>query len=221
MPRRKLPAETASIADPIDGARLSAPSAARNTGPITDLLRHHAPAAGRALEIASGTGEHVLAFAAAFPGLDWQPTEIDPDRRASIDGWAATRNLPNLRPAIELDATRPGWGAAHGGHDLILLINLLHLVSTPEARVIVAEVPAALSPGGRFILYGPFLRNGEATSEGDARFHASLRAADPETGYKDDFDVIDWLHAAGLALVDVVEMPSNNLAFVSERPEES
>lgn len=221
MPRRHLPAETASAAAPEGGARLSAPSAARNVGPITDLLRHHGPREGRALELASGTGEHVLAFATAFPGLDWQPTEPDADRRASIDAWAATRALPNLRPAVALDACVAGWGTEWPGQDLVVLVNLLHLVSTPEAKTLVSEVPQALAAGGRFILYGPFLRDGEATSEGDARFHAALRAADPETGYKDDFDVIDWLHAAGLTLVDVVEMPANNLAFVSERAKES
>ena len=83
------------------------------------------------------------------------------------------------------------------------------------------ETGKALAPGGRFVLYGPFLRNGETTSDGDARFHASLRAADPEVGYKDDFDIVDWLHAAGLTLVEVVEMPANNLAFVSERVTET
>ena len=219
MPRRDLPAERPSLAEPRDAARLTAPSAARNTGPIITLLREHAPAQGRVLELASGTGEHALAFARAFPRLDWQPSELDPARRGSIDAWAATGALPNLRPAIALDATAPGWGTKHGGYDLIVLINLLHLISTPEARAVLSELPDALAPGGRFILYGPFLRDGEATSDGDARFHASLRSADPETGYKDDFEVIDWLHAAGLSLVDLVEMPANNLAFVAMRPQ--
>lgn len=218
MPRRDTPCERASVADRAGGARLTAPSAARNVGPLTDLLRHHAPRAGRALELASGTGEHVLAFAQAFPDLVWQPTEIAAERRASIDAWAATQDLPNLLPAADLDATAPGWGAARPGHDLVVLINLLHLIGTAEARAILAEIPAALAPGGRLILYGPFLRDGEATSEGDARFHASLQASDSEIGYKDDFEAIGWLQAGGLALVDVVEMPANNLAIVAERP---
>ncbi|MFO7770997.1 MAG: DUF938 domain-containing protein, partial [Roseovarius gahaiensis] len=134
-----------------------------------------------------------------------------------IDAWATTANAPNLRPAIELDATAPGWGTAQAGQNMILLVNLMHLISTPEAKTVFAEVAKALAPQGRFILYGPFLRDGEATSEGDARFDASLRAQDPEIGYKDDFDVIDWLHDAGLDLVDVVEMPANNLALVSQK----
>ena len=154
MPRRDLPAEIASTVDAGEGVRLSAPSAARNIGPLTDLLRHHGPAAGPVLEIASGTGEHALAFSAAFPALAWQPTEIDPARRASIDAWAATRALPNLTPAIALDATEPGWGKAHPGHALVLLVNLLHLISEPEARTLIAEIPQALAPGGRVILSG-------------------------------------------------------------------
>ncbi|MBZ0122847.1 MAG: DUF938 domain-containing protein, partial [Roseovarius sp.] len=173
---------------------------------------------GRALELASGTGEHVLAFAAAFPGLVWQPSDVAPERLASIDAWAATRSLPNLRGAVRLDATAPGWGRTHAGHDLIVLVNLLHLVSETEARTLVAELPAALAPGGLCAIYGPFLRGGTATSDGDARFHAALRAADPQVGYKNDADVVDWLRAAGLRPVEVARMPANNLAFVSQRP---
>ena len=127
-------------------------------------------------------------------------------------------NAPNLRKAIALDATAPHWGAEHAGQDLILLVNLLHLISTDEARQLISEAAQALAPEGRFIIYGPFLRAGETISEGDASFDASLRAQDPEIGYKDDFDVIDWLHDAGLTLVDVVEMPANNLAIVARRP---
>lgn len=218
MPRRLNLPDSASVAVPEADGRLNAPSAERNADPIRDLLRHHAPKAGRALELASGTGQHVVHFAAALPDLDWQPSELDAPRRASIDAWAAQADLANLRPAIELDVTAPGWGAAHPGNDLILLVNLLHLISETEARVLIEEAAQALAPGGRFIIYGPFLRDGAATSEGDARFHSSLRNQDPEIGYKDDFDVIDWLHAAGLDLVDVVEMPANNLSLVTMRP---
>lgn len=218
MPRRLDLPDSASTATPGENGRLHAPSAERNAAPILDLLRHHGPETGRVLELAAGTGQHAVQFAAALPGLDWQPSEIDTTRRASIDAWAASASVPNLRPAIELDATAPGWGAVHQGYDLILLVNLLHLISPPEARTLITEAAQALAPRGRFVLYGPFLRDGEATSDGDARFDASLRAQDPEIGYKDDFEVIDWLHEAGLDLIDVVEMPANNLGIVAHRP---
>jgi SAM-dependent methyltransferase len=218
MPRRLNLPDSASTATPGEDGRLYAPSSERNADPILALLKHHGPAEGRALELAAGTGQHAAHFASHMPGLHWQPTEIDPTRRQSIDSWAKAVDATNLQPAIELDATAPGWGVNHAGQDLILLVNLLHLISTPEAQTLISEAAQALAPGGRLILYGPFLRDGEATSEGDAQFHASLTAQDPAIGYKDDFDVIDWLHEAWLELVDVVEMPANNLALIAKRP---
>jgi len=215
MPYRKTLPQNASVAIPDDHGRLFAPAAERNAEAITALLHHHAPATGTALEIGSGTGQHVTAFATALPDLNWQPSEVDTARRDSVMAWSG--DTPNIRPVIALDATDPGWSATHHGYNLILNVNLLHLISTPEARTLIAEAAQALAPGGRLILYGPFLRDGEATSDGDARFHASLREADTQIGYKDDFDVIDWLHEVGLALVDVVEMPANNLSFVAEK----
>ena len=218
MSRRLNLPDTASVAHPSDDGRMFAPSAARNAADIAALVAQHAPASGRALEIASGTGEHAVIFARAMPGLDWQPTDIDPARRASVDAHARVAGLANLHAAIELDATASGWGAVHGGQGLVVLVNLLHLISEAEARTLIAEVAQALAPGGLFIFYGPFLRDGEATSEGDRIFHASLRAQDPEIGYKDDWDVIDWIHANWLDLVQVVEMPANNMAFIARRP---
>ncbi|PKQ12730.1 MAG: methyltransferase [Alphaproteobacteria bacterium HGW-Alphaproteobacteria-1] len=217
MPRRLNLPDTASIAEGVAGGKLFAPSAARNADAITRALDAVAPATGPALELASGTGQHVVGFARALPRLVWQPSEIDPVRRASIDAHVAEAALPNLRAAIALDATAPGWGAAHGGQALIVLVNLLHLISTPEAQTLITETAAALGPGGRFALYGPFLRDGAATSEGDARFHASLVAQDPEIGYKDMADVTGWLRAAGLTPQAPRDMPANNLLLVAAR----
>ncbi|WP_297770078.1 DUF938 domain-containing protein [uncultured Roseovarius sp.] len=215
MSRRSLP-PTASIAHPGDGAKLHAPSAERNCEAIAAALADIAPSDGRALEIASGTGQHAVAFATVTPGLIWQPTEIDPARRASIDAYAAEADLPNLRPSMALDATEAGWSVQQSGQALIVLINLLHLISTPEARRIVTEAAQALARGGRFAIYGPFLRDGQATSEGDARFHASLMAQDPAIGYKDLAEVEGWLVAEGLTVNSPREMPANNLFLVAE-----
>lgn len=215
MPVRPVPG-AASVATPQDG-KLFAPAAARNAGAIGELLHSVAPDEGRALELASGTGQHVVAHAARLPGLTWQPTEVDAARRDSIRAYIQEAGLDNILPPVALDATAPGWAAQYGGQDLIVLVNLLHLVSEAEAKCLITEAAAALAPGGRFVIYGPFTRGGALTSEGDRSFDAALRAHDPETGYKDDFDVIDWLHDAGLELLQAVEMPANNLALAAEK----
>jgi SAM-dependent methyltransferase len=198
--------------------RISAPSALRNRDLIAAELARIAPPRGRAFEIASGTGEHVIRFAEAMPGLTWQPTDPDPARRASIAAWTRASGLDNIRPPRDLDAARPGWSDEEPiPADLVVLVNLLHLISAPEAEVVLTEIAAVLAPGGIFALYGPFLRDGEATSEGDAAFHAGLKAQDPAIGYKDVICTCACLVDAGLAHVETVAMPANNLLLVFER----
>lgn len=214
MPRRLNLPDTASVATPEGDGRMFAPSAARNADAIVALVCDRAPDSGTALEIASGTGQHIVRLAAAMPGLTWQPSDVDPARRASIDAYVGEAGLANLLPAAPLDATAPGWGADHGGQDFILLVNLLHLISETEARILIREAATALAPGGVLMVYGPFKRDEDLTSEGDAAFHASLTAQDPEIGYKSDFDVLDWGQAEWLDYVDMVEMPANNLAIL-------
>lgn len=196
--------------------RLSSPAALRNRDAILAELRRLAPATGRALEIASGTGEHVITFAPATPGLTWQPSDPDPARRASIAAYMGDTGAANILPPIDLDAARPGWSATQPPSDLILLANLLHLISDAKAATVLSEIASALAPGGIALIYGPFLRDGTTTSDGDAAFDAQLRAADPDIGYKDVIDVTSQLVAAGLRHVETVRMPANNLLLAFE-----
>ncbi|MBZ4688760.1 MAG: hypothetical protein JG765_11 [Cereibacter sp.] len=195
-----------------DGRRL-APSAERNAEPILALLQAEG-LSGRLLELASGTGQHAARFAAALPRLDWQPSDVEPANLVSIQAWRAQAGVANLRPPVLLDAARPGWSTEWQGLDAILLVNLLHLIPAPTAATVLAEAARALSPGGKLLLYGPFLRDGKPTSEGDAAFDASLRAQDAAIGYKDLAWVTGHLAAAGLT-ARVVEMPANNLMLIA------
>lgn len=219
MSRRLSLPDTASVATPEENGRLFAPSAARNAEAITALVMDIAPTKdGQALELASGTGQHIVALAAALPHLHWQPSDVDPLRRDSINAYARQADLTNIASAANLDATATGWGGNHCNQSFILLVNLLHLVSTPEARTLIAEAAIALAPNGKVMIYGPFMRDQELISEGDASFHASLQTQDPEIGYKSDFDIVEWGQNAGLDFVDMIEMPANNLAIIFRKP---
>lgn len=200
-----------------EDGRMTAPSALRNRAAIVEVVRDHAPDRGRALEIASGTGEHVVALAAAFPGLTWQPTDIDPDRRRSIDAWVAAEGAENVAPAAMLDAAAPGWAGSVGPVELVLVVNLLHLIAEEEAATVLDEIAGALAPGGVALIYGPFLREGRTTSEGDRAFDASLRAQDGRIGYKDAGWVRARMEQAGLTCIEERPMPANNLTLVLHR----
>lgn len=196
-----------------DGRR-SAASAQRNMAAILDLLDRHAPKRGRALEIASGTGEHIATFAGALPGIEWLPSDADPDRFASIEAWRKHVNCANLNAPLHLDATKLPWPAEVRNFDLVVLVNLFHLISEDEANRVLSGVAGALKPEGRFVLYGPFRRAGRLTSEGDEAFHAQLQAQDPDIGYKDDVWVRTRAAEFGLGVWHTAKMPANNIAFV-------
>ena len=206
----RLPDSGADIS--IDGRR-HAPSAIRNQDAILDVLRVEAPANGKLLEIASGSGQHAAAGAKALPGLIWQPSDANPDNLASITAWAAHDPQPNLRAAVVLDAASPGWAKDWPAQDVVLIINLLHLIPTDIAQAIIANAARALGPSGKLMLYGPFLRDGQTTSDGDAAFDASLRAQDERLGYKDLAWVLAEFANANLT-TRITQMPANNLMLI-------
>lgn len=186
---------------------MHAPAAERNREAILNVLLPKLPRRGDVLEIASGTGQHIAALAVHRPDLDFHPSDPDPTRRASID--AHCRSLPNVAAAGDIDAGQPGWAIADAA-DMVLVINLLHLISDAEMSVLLDEAVQALAPGGLLAIYGPFLRAGVATSPGDVAFDADLRRQDAAIGLKD----VDVVHTVLTVLdlrVEVVDMPANNL----------
>ncbi|SFJ09860.1 DUF938 domain-containing protein [Jannaschia pohangensis] len=193
---------------------MNAPAALRNQQAILDVLLPRLPRAGDVLELASGTGQHIAALAAHRPDLRFHPTEPDPVRRISID--VHCKGLPNVSPAGDIDALQPGW-AIEAASDMVLVVNLLHLISDAELAVLLDEAQRALAPGGLLAIYGPFLRDGQATSAGDQEFDRDLRARDPAIGYKDIEQVTTVLTILGLT-VEVVAMPANNLMILARAP---
>ncbi len=194
-------------------ARRQAPAVARNREPILDVLRERLPASGTALEIASGSGEHALAFAAAFPTLVWQPSDPDPANRASIAAWIASDGGPNLLPPLALDATAEIWPLATA--DAVLCINMIHIAPWAACLGLMRGAARLLAPGGLLYLYGPFMRDGAHTAPSNASFDESLRARDPAWGVRDLADVI--AAAEGFASPTVVAMPANNLSVLFRR----
>ena len=191
-------------------ARLSAPSAERNRGPILRAIGPHLPPTGLVLEIASGTGEHVTFFAAERPGLTWQPTDPDADRRASIDAW--TSALPNVRPAIALDAASATWPLAHA--DAILCINMIHISPWSATLGLFTGAARILPPAGVLALYGPYRRRDIPMQPGNDAFDADLKRRDPAWGLRELETVADLAAQNGFGPPAIVEMPADNLTLV-------
>jgi hypothetical protein len=197
------------------GGLLHSPAAERNKAPILDVLRRILPSRGTVLEVASGTGQHVVHFAAALPDLRWIPSDPDPGNRASIAAHVRAAGVGNVAAPLKLDVLGE-WNA--GAVDAVIVANLLHISARTVLPALCRGAAAVLLPGGALHVYGPFNRGGRHTSEGNARFDASLRAQDPGWGLWSVEEVFDTASGYGFEVEEVVDMPANNLSLVLRMP---
>lgn len=191
--------------------RRYAPATARNRGPLLEVLRQRLPDRGRVLEIASGSGEHAVFFAAAFPGLTWQPSDPAADCRASIEGHRAAAGLGNLLAPLDIDVRAAAWPVAD--LDVVFCANMTHIAPWDCSLALLAGAGRCLKPGGGLSIYGPFIRDDRPTAPSNLAFDRDLRARDPAWGLRRLGDLEVAAEGQGLVLADVVEMPANNLTL--------
>ena len=197
-------------------ARLYFPATARNRAPILTVLREHLPQDGVVLEVASGSGEHVVHFAGAFPQLVFQPSDPSAECCASVDAWAAHEGRTNIRPAARLDVTASApWPLARA--DAVLCINMIHIAPWAAAEGLFHGTSALLAPDGLLYLYGPYRRGGAPTSASNEAFDKDLRAQNPAWGVRDVEDVAALAAKQGFAAPLITQMPANNLSLIFRR----
>jgi SAM-dependent methyltransferase len=189
--------------------RRTAPAAERNKEPILGVLKRVLPEHGLVLEVASGSGQHVVHFARALPALQWQPTELDPDMLPSITDWIEAEQLANVRAPLLLNVGKP-WPIDRA--DAVVCINMIHISPWQATLDLISGAARVLDPGGVLFLYGPYRRFGTHTAPSNEAFDADLRARNPQWGVRDLEAVEAVAQQQGFALKDVVAMPANNFS---------
>ncbi|HKQ23255.1 MAG TPA: DUF938 domain-containing protein [Burkholderiales bacterium] len=195
----------------------SIPAAERNKGPILDVLARVLPERGVVLEVASGTGQHVIHFAKALSELTWQPSDPDAELRQSIALRVEEERLANVNLPIDLDVARRPWPLQAA--DAVLCINMIHVAPWSATLALLEGAKALLPIQHVLYLYGPYRRYGRHTSESNAQFDSDLRAQNPEWGLRDLEAVSDVAGRAGFVLAEIVDMPANNFSLVFKRRE--
>ena len=194
------------------------PAADRNKQPILDALLRVLPDRGVALEIASGTGQHVAWFAAAMRQWTWQPSDRDDSGFDSIAAYVAQAGVANVLGPVVLDVTAPHWPSHDApftqAFDAIYCANMLHISPWSTCAGLMQGAARHLSPRGVLITYGPYLEAGVPTSPGNLAFNQSLRERDPAWGIRRLDDVKSEAGKCGLELRERREMPSNNLLLM-------
>ncbi|BAZ70328.1 MAG: DUF938 domain-containing protein [Pelatocladus maniniholoensis HA4357-MV3] len=200
--------------------RQYAPATQRNREPILEVLLQVLPATGSVLEIASGTGEHAVYFAPRLSPRQWIPSDPNPLHRASIAAWSTHLPCETLQPPLEIDVREPVWMIEKEALfttspiTAIVNINMIHISPWAACLGLMAGAGRILPSGGILYLYGPFKRDSKHTAPSNAAFDESLRAQNPEWGVRNLEDVVTAASRHNLSLLNVYQMPANNLSVV-------
>jgi hypothetical protein len=195
--------------------RQYAPATMRNREFILDVLRDVLPMSGAILEIASGSGEHVVHCARNLPSVVFQPSDPDPDARLSVAAWVKATGVTNVRAPIALDASSPVWPIASA--DGIICINMTHISPWEATLGLIKGAAAILPPASPLYLYGPYIRGGFATAPSNQAFDQNLRDRNPNWGLRDLEAVAAMARSVGFSAPVITEMPANNLSVVFRR----
>lgn len=185
----------------------------RNREPILGVLESLLPAEGCVLEIGSCTGQHVVFFAPAFPGLSWQPS----DRPEYLPGLKARISLQGttaILPPLELDVLKT-WPSRR--YDAVYSANTAHIMGWPAVEAMFSGVGKVLRAGGIFCLYGPFRNRDGSMSESNKRFDRSLRERDPSMGIRDLVSLEKLAASTQMSFIARNLLPANNQLLVFER----
>ncbi|MEM8694494.1 MAG: DUF938 domain-containing protein [Pseudomonadota bacterium] len=193
-------------------AKRHAPATARNRDAIVAVLESILPDDGHILEIASGSGEHIVYFARAFPQLRWQPSDLDSDCRASIAAWTADADIGTIAPPVKLDASAEAWPI--DAVDAIMCINMIHISPWSATEGLLAGAGRVLKSGAPLYLYGPFRVPDRQTAPSNEEFDLSLKGRNPDWGLRDIRNVERAARRHALILDRTIDMPANNLSVI-------
>jgi SAM-dependent methyltransferase len=196
--------------------KMTWPAPERNQGPILEVLERVLPRSGTVLEVASGSGQHVVHFASQLPRLDFLPSDVDEDNLASIRAWVRESGLANLREPVRLDVLDETWPVEHVA--AVFNANMIHIAPWRCAEALFAGVGRHLAPGGVFVLYGPFRIGGAHTAVSNQEFDDDLRRRDPRWGVRDLEAVAALASDRGLISSECIPMPANNQCLIFTAP---
>ncbi len=188
------------------------PAADRNKGPILEALKELLPLEGSLLEIASGTGQHIVHFASHFTKIDWQPSDMDPDHILSIQSHIGELGLKNVRKPVQLDILKQPWYM--GQFDVIYNANLIHISSWETCQSLMKNASKHLKKNGLLLIYGPFFFENSTPEPSNIEFDQSLKKRDPKWGIRNFEEIELEAKLYELQFLKKISMPAKNHLLV-------
>ncbi len=202
----------------LTGNKRFAPAAARNADVICEVLASRLVENAKVLEIGSGSGQHVVAFAQMREDVNWQPSDVSAEARQSVHARIVEEELSNACAPLELDLLNNDWGEVpETTFQAIVCINVIHITPWQVCQNLMKGASQLLTPDGLLYLYGPYKEGGIFHVQSNAEFDRSLRQRNSEWGVRDVRDVTAEAALNGFSLAEKLSMPTNNLSLMYRR----
>lgn len=178
---------------------------------ILEILKRHLKEGDQVLELAGGTGQHAVHFAANLPNLHWQSSDI-PSNVENLNLRIVKAELENLPKAVSIDVNHSPW--YDHSPTAVFSANSLHIMSADSVENFFKGTGELLQADGTLVVYGPFKYAGEFTTPSNEGFDHWLKDRDPLSGIR-DFEWVKELAAqANLTFIEDNAMPANNQLLV-------
>uniref|UniRef100_H3B760 Zgc:103625 n=1 Tax=Latimeria chalumnae TaxID=7897 RepID=H3B760_LATCH len=202
---------------------LVSPVAERNKDSILEILSEYLDPKKdhlSTLEVASGSGQHIVHFAKSLTNVTWQPSKISAPSQESICTYIAATKVNNVKKPLYIDVSEPWerWaGLSQRSCDVIVSINMLHFCSFRSVQGLFRGASELLKPRGILIIYGPFAINGIISPKCNMELDRSLQESCPTEGLR-DVDVLRQLACKNtLRLETMVDMPEQTKCLIFRR----
>jgi len=195
-----------------DSDQRISPAATRNVEPIGNVLARLVKKGDKIFEFASGTGQHLAAFALRFPECHWYPSELTSDKFRSIQAYRRKCNTGNFEMPRLFDVAESHSQSER--FDLILAINLLHITSTLGVVGTFLNAGQMLRDGGCLVTYGPYRFFGRFVQQSNHLFDQRLRQENDSWGIRDlsQLGLLAAFHQ--LTLTEIIACPANNHVII-------
>ena len=188
----------------------------RNQQPILQVITPYLQKAKTVLEVGSGTAQHAVFFAKAYPELIWQTADQE-HYLAGIHAQLKAANLKNMLSPIELDVNRSDWNTAKQKFDVVYTANTLHIMSDQEVQAFFKGLPTVCDLQALLVIYGPFKYSDQFTSQSNQDFDQSLRSRGEGSCIKDFEEIERLANQQGFELLLDQTMPANNQCLIWQK----
>ena len=199
--------------------RLFYPATSRNRNAILNVLKEYLPKVGTALEIASGSGQHITYFADKMKSLKWQPSEYDVLLQPSIIAWIKACNLQKIvKSPLIIDTRMEKWPIDQiTDLSSILAINLIHIAPFTVCESLFKNAANHLIKNGVLYLYGPYKINSQHTAKSNEYFDRTLKLENPKWGVRDIERVEKLGRKFDFNMIKTLQMPANNQSLIFKK----